>query len=150
MASSILISYAPFRPSDQSAVKALILAGLVEHWGRLDPYKNPDLDDIAASYKDATFLVARRGEEIVGCGALVPHGTQEAEIKRMSVAVHARRQGIGRQILTALCEQARRQGFQRVILETTSTWSEVIAFYLDFGFRITHHQDGDTYFTLDL
>jgi N-acetylglutamate synthase-like GNAT family acetyltransferase len=145
-----MYSLSPFHPSDQPAVKALILAGLTEHWSTLDPRKNPDLDDIAASYKDATFLVARQNGEIIGCGALVPHGTQEAEVKRMSVAAHARRQGVGRQILSALCEQARQQGFQRVILETTSTWSDVIAFYLDFGFRITHHQGGDTYFALDL
>ena len=45
-------------------------------------------------------------------------------------------------------------GFQRVVLETTSTWPEVIEFYKRFGFRITHHQDGhfggEVHFALDL
>ena len=49
-------------------------------------------------------------------------------------------------ILAALLEAARQSGCRRVILETTETWDEVIAFYLSCGFRITHHQDGDVYF----
>ena len=144
------ISLAPFQPADQSAVKSLILAGLVDHWSELDPTLNPDLNDIAETYKDAYFLVAKHDGQVVGCGALVPHDVNTAEIKRMSVACALRRQGLGRRILTALCEEAKARGFRRVTLETTETWSEVIAFYLDFGFGITHHQDGDVYFKLDL
>ena len=140
----------PFHPDDQAAVKQLILAGLVEHWGFLDPTKNPDLEDIAASYHAGTFLVARLEEEIVGTGALVPRQAGTAEIVRMSVAQQHRRSGIGRRILAALIAQARAQGFQRVILETTATWQEVIEFYLRCGFRITHYQDGDVYFLLEL
>ena len=144
------ISLTPFHPSDQPAVKALILAGLVEHWGALDSAKNPDLDDIAASYKDAYFLVAKMDGEVVGCGALVPHDAYTAEIVRMSVAARLRRQGLGRRILQALIDRARAQGFKHVILETTETWSGVITFYQEFGFRITHHKDGDAWFVLDL
>ena len=84
----------------------------------------------------------------MGCGTLVSYGT--AEITRMSVASALRRQGLGRRILTALCEQGKTPGSRRVILETTETWSEVIAFYLDFGFRIMRHQDGDVFFVLDI
>ena len=140
----------PFHPDDQSTVKQLILAGLVEHWGFLDPTKNPDLEDIAASYAGATFLVARLGADIVGTGALVPHQAGTAEIVRMSVAQQHRRLGIGRRILDALIAQARAQGFHQVILETTATWQEVIEFYLRCGFRITHCLDGDVYFLLEL
>ena len=72
----------------------MILAGLVEHWGFLDATKNPDLEDIAASYAGATFLVARLGDDIVGTGALVPHQDGTAEIVRMSVAQELRRRGL--------------------------------------------------------
>ena len=128
----------------------MILSGLVEHWGFLDETKNPDLEDIAVSYAGATFLVGRLGDRIVGSGALVPRSRETAEIVRMSVAKEMRQQGIGRQILGALLEQARAQGFQRVILETTATWSEVVAFYLRCGFHITHTQDGDVYFMMEI
>ena len=127
-----------------------MLAGLADHWGKLDPALNPDLNDIAESYRDAVFLVAKQNGQVVGCGALVPHDGHTAEIKRMSVATSLRRQGLGRCILTALCDEARVRGFRRIILETTETWDEVIAFYLAFGFRVTHHKDGDIYFELNL
>ena len=94
------------------------------------------------------------GDRIVGTGALVPRSEQVAEIVRMSVTADIRRQGIGTKILERLCHEARRLGFQRIILETTSTWYEVIEFYKRFGFRITHHQDskfgGEAHFALDV
>lgn len=139
-----------FRPEDQPAVKDLILAGLAEHWGSLNPAKNPDLEDLSASYADATFLVAWRGGQIVGTGALVPRQDGVVEVVRMSVAADCRRQGIGRLILQELVLRARQAGFQRVILETTQTWQDVIDFYLQFGFHITHYQDGDVYFMLEI
>jgi len=144
------ISIAPFQPSDQQAVKALVLAGLADHWGRLNPALNPDLNDIAISYREAVFLVAKQNGQVVGCGALVPHDEHTAEIKRMSVAASLRRQGLGRRILMALCEEAKARGFRRIILETTETWDEVIAFYLAFGFRVTYYQDENVYFMLDI
>jgi GNAT superfamily N-acetyltransferase len=147
---SLSIILQSFQPADQAEVKALILAGLVEHWGVLDPTKNPDLEDIAASYSTATFLVARHEGRIIGSGALLPRADNAAEVVRMSVASDWRRKGVGSKILTALIDHARQAGLQRVILETTATWQEVIDFYLASGFRITHYQDGDVYFALEL
>jgi putative acetyltransferase len=144
------IDIRPFQPADQAAVKALVLAGLADHWEVLDPALNPDLNDIATTYANATFLVAQQGERIVACGALVPRGNGTAEIVRMSVSRDLRRHGIGRWILAALVEQARSLGFRRIVLETTETWQEVIAFYLRFGFHITHHAGGDVYFALEI
>jgi putative acetyltransferase len=134
------LTFRPFSPADQAEVKDLVLGGLVDHWGVLDPAKNPDLEDIFTSYAGATFLVARLAGRVVGA----------AEIVRMSVARDLRRRGLGRRILTCLVEQARRDGLSRVVLETTATWQEVIDFYLDYGFRITHFADGDVYFAMDL
>lgn len=145
-----MIALHTFQPADQEAVKELILAGLVEHWGFLDPTKNPDLEDIAASYANAYFLVARLEGKIVGTGALVPRGEGCAEVVRMSVSAAHRRLGLGRTILQALVDHARAAGLQRLVLETTETWEGVVQFYLDFGFHITHHQDGDVYFALEL
>lgn len=144
------IAILPFSPEDQEEVKQLVLTGLVEHWGFLDPTLNPELNDIAVSYADGLFLVARQNGRIVGAGALIPRSDQRAEIKRMSVSTELRRSGLGRTILQQLCDEAKVMGYQRLILETTETWQEVIAFYLNFGFHITHYQDGDVYFALDL
>jgi ribosomal protein S18 acetylase RimI-like enzyme len=140
----------PFQPADQPAVKTLILAGLSDHWRRLDPDKNPDLDDVATSYAGATFLVAYREDELVGTGALVPLSSTTAEIKRMSVAAKYRRQGIGRLLLDHLLAQARSHGCDHIQLETTATWQQAINFYQKAGFRLTHFANGDAYFRLDL
>ena len=148
------ISIQPFKSEDQQAVKHLIQTGLGEHWGTIDETLNPDLNDIGASYAQATFLVAWCDGRIVGTGALTPRPEQCGEIVRMSVAADMRRQGVATQILDRLCQEAGTLGFKRLILETTSTWHEVIAFYEAYGFRITHRQQSefgeDTYFALDL
>jgi GNAT superfamily N-acetyltransferase len=144
------ITLAPFQAEDQDEVKSLILEGMKEHWGTIDPSKNPDLADIRSTYAKDCFLVARLEERIVGCGAIVTRLGQVGEIVRMSVAQNQRRLGIGQKILQALIIQARVSGFQRIILETTSDWDDAVHFYLNNGFRITHTQDGDTYFMLEL
>ena len=144
------ISLRNFGPEDQTAVRELILAGLVERWGWLDPQRNPDLEDIAGSYDGAVFLVAYLEGRLVGTGALVPRSEDEAEIARMSVASDLRRQGVGGRILAELLHRARALGFRRVVLETTATWRDAVDFYLKHGFRVTHEKEGDMYFVLEL
>jgi len=139
-----------FRPEDQAAVKTLILEGLGERWGTIDPAKNPDLDEIAVSYAGGFFRVAEMDGRIVGTGALVPRAEGESEIRRMSVARDQRRRGIGGAILDRLIGDAQASGCRRVILETTSTWEDAVAFYRKRGFSITHAREGDTYFLLEL
>ena len=139
-----------FRSEDQSIAKALVLEGLVERWGFKDPLKNPDLDDIAASFARGVFRVAVLDGQIVGTGALLPYRGDAAEICRMSVRRGCRRRGIGGAILRALIDDARSAGYRRLILETTSTWEDAIAFYRKHGFRETHIKEGDTYFTREL
>ena len=144
-----LLTISPFLPQDQDETKQLILEGMKEHWGQLDYSKNPDLEDIQTSYGGAQFLVARLEGKIVGCGALVTRAEGVGEIVRMSVSINYRRLGIGGKILQTLVDKASSLGIQKIILETTSTWQEVMAFYRSFGFKITHKINGDTYFLLE-
>ncbi len=143
------IIFKPFEKKYQKETKSLILAGLLEHWGKLDPNKNTDLDNIDVSYSNSFFLAWHKNK-IVGTGALVPRSNEIIEIVRMSVEKMVRRKGIGKMILQKLVEEARSRGFKQVILETTHTWQEVIAFYKDFGFEISHYQDDNIYFSLNL
>jgi ribosomal protein S18 acetylase RimI-like enzyme len=149
-----LILLRPFHPHDQQQAQTLILAGLAEHWGSLDPALNPDLRDIAASYADGFFLIGECEGEIVATGALTARTVMEAEIVRMSVAQAWRRRGVGRLVLDALCAEAQRRGFQRVVLETTADWREVVAFYQRCGFQLTHFSDSpfgrEAHFYLEL
>jgi GNAT superfamily N-acetyltransferase len=139
-----------FEPPDQPACKELVLTGLVEHWGSLDADLNPDLNDIATSYADGLFLTAWRDGELAGTGALLPAGEGCFEVVRVSVARRWRRQGLGQLILSGLEKSAEARGAKRLVLETTSDWHEVIEFYLESGYHITHTHDGDTYFEKSL
>ena len=140
----------PFQAEDQPAAKELILASMIEHWGWLDRTKNPDLDDIAASYADGAFLCAWLAGELVGTGALVPEREGVARIVRMSVAASMRRRGIGTKILQGLCECARSAGYRQLVLETTARWEDAIAFYEARGFRRVASRPGEAQFTLTL
>ena len=144
----------PFAGHHQADVRALVLAGLAERWGELDPGLNRDLDDIAASYANGRVLVATSGGALVATGAIVPRGDGTAEIVRMSVVPARRGDGIGRELVEALLDVARSWDVGTVICETSSSWTDAVEFYCRCGFRITHHEDGptggDTWFALDL
>ena len=145
-----MIEIRSFRRQDQQRVRDLIQQGLGEHFGWIDETANPDLDDIAATYGDEVFLVAWRGDELVGTGALVREAEGVGRIVRMSVAGEYQRRGIGTRILDRLIEAARDRDYRRVVLETTETWDEVIAFYTRYGFGLVEHRDGDAHFVLEL
>jgi len=140
----------PFALADQMAARAVILAGLEERWGVLDPSLNPDLDDIATHYAAGVFLVARVEGALVGTGALIPEDEGIGRIVRMSVLRRLRRRGIGTRILCALLDAARRSGYHTLVLETTETWDDAIAFYLSHGFRIVGRRGGDVHFEMPL
>ncbi|PJF46481.1 MAG: GNAT family N-acetyltransferase [Candidatus Thermofonsia Clade 3 bacterium] len=141
---------ARFTPADQPEAQALILAGMEERWGALDPSLNPDLNDIAKNYAGGIFLVARWEGQLVGTGALLPEGERTGRIVRMSVARSHRCRGIGARILQALLDEARSRGYRTIVLETTETWDDAIAFYLKHGFRIVARRDGEVHFALTL
>lgn len=144
----------PFCPADQEAAKQLVLTGLGEHWGWIDHSLNPDLNDIAASYAKGIFLVAYLDDRLVATGALTPEVTPEGiaalRVERMSVAAALRKQGIGRRLLDALVAYAREQGCSLFVLETTSTWTDAVSFYLHYGFEVVEERDGETHMKLEV
>ena len=139
----------PFQPTINLTVKQLILDGLVEHWGVLDPTLNPDLNNIAQSYADGDFVVACIDGEIVGTGAIIPE-----EKTAVLCACPSKKKNGGKDsppsFSITLLPLPKEKGYEQVVLETTSTWQDVIQFYLRNGFTISHYAHGDTHFTLSL
>ncbi|MBE2200513.1 MAG: GNAT family N-acetyltransferase [Anaerolinea sp.] len=142
----------PFHPTDQSAAKALILAGLAERWGELDPTLNRDLDDIWAHYvaQGGAFIVVTCQEKLVGTGALRLEAPDAGRIERVSVHKEHRRHGLARAISEHLIAEARRCGCQRVLVETTATWESAIRLYAACGFVPYEQRDGDVHMVLQL
>lgn len=143
-----------FEATDQQAVRELVLDGLAEHWGELDPSLNADLDDIATSFGAGRTVVLRRARGVIATGSVIPRDSTTAEIVRMSVHRDHRHQGIGRVVVDELLDTARRWGARSVILETSSVWDDVVRFYLSCGFRLTGRSEGtsgeDTWFEVML
>jgi hypothetical protein len=79
----------PFEVGDQEAAKQLVVTGLGERWGWIDPTLNPDLNDIATTYRTGIFLVGYLNDLLVATGALMPEVTPEGldvlRVVRMSV-----------------------------------------------------------------
>ena len=137
-----------FIPSDQDAVRSLIIEGLAEHFGAIDDRFNHDLDDIASHYAAGYLVVAEANGEIIATGCLVPQGGDLAQIVRMSTASPHRRKGVGSAILSALIDHARSQDFRRVILTTNEEWDDAIGFYTACGFAEKGRTSGGVLFEL--
>ena len=98
------------RISDVRAIKALV-----------DHYAGQVLlaKQLVTLYEDVQeFWVARRGDEVVGCGALHVLWEDLAEIRTLAVHPSARGTGVGHALVGRLVDQARELGLQRVFVLT--------------------------------
>lgn len=146
------IEIRPFEPGDQAAVRALVLAGLADHVGVLDPTRNRDLDDIAATClaNGGVVIVAEHDGRITGTGALIPVEPGVCRLVRMSVAREARGQGLGKRLVRHLIEISRARGDRRILVETNDDWQDATALYRACGFRDERFLDGEAHFALDI
>lgn len=95
-------------------------------------------DPLALAPPSGVFVVARRGERVVGCAGLRLEGTDvppgAGEIKRMWVDPEMRGQGLGRRLLAHLTDLAREAGLRRIVLDTADDLTAARALYLREGF----------------
>ena len=122
----------PIGPAARQLIEALC-AEMSARYGR--PPSPFSLDE--ASTDKSVFLIARRGDEPVACGALRPLDADRAELKRMYVIPAARRQGFGRLIIAALERHARAFGYKSILLETGVGQPEAQHLYESCGYTRT-------------
>lgn len=79
------------------------------------------------------FLLAQRGDEVVGCGAVRPITDAVGEVKRMYTRYPG--QGIGRAVLAGLEASARAAGYDELWLETRVANPEACRFYQQHGYQ---------------
>lgn len=94
------------------------------------------MDRLATEHARPTgiILLATLNNKPAGCAMTHPIDAQSSEIKRLFVAPHARGHGIARKLVTACMEQARSDGFTRILLDTSVTLSPARALYANMGF----------------
>jgi amino-acid N-acetyltransferase len=82
-------------------------------------------------YEDVQeFWVAERGGQVVGCGALHVLWEDLAEVRTVAVDPECQGMGVGRRIVSALIQQAKDLGLQRVFCLTFE-----VDFFARLGFR---------------
>jgi putative acetyltransferase len=131
------------RPGDERAVQNVVQSVLSEFNLEFDlDSQDSDLLDLSASYFDrgGCFRVIVEGDHIVGCGGLYPLATDECELRKMYVLPSVRGQGLGRELLVQLLEEARRRGMRRVTLESHSLLAAARSLYTSVGFVEVPHE----------
>jgi len=83
---------------------------------------------------EVSFFVARHGDIVVGCVALVEAGDGTAEIKRMFVDPQARGLRAASGLMDELEERARARGLDAIRLETGIYQPEAIGLYRKYGY----------------
>jgi amino-acid N-acetyltransferase len=113
---------------DTSCIHAIIAPHARQ--GTLLPRSLPELCE---NIRD--FVVAEQDGGIVGCGALHLYGTHLAEIRSIAVCSERQRQGVGRFLVGALMDEARRHSVTCVCLFTRTP-----AFFALLGFSVAKRE----------
>lgn len=97
-----------------------------------------DLLDIDAAYggRGGWFAVLERESTgaLVGSVALLPRSASEVELRKMYLSPEHRGHGLGRFLLGTALDEARRRGFQRMVLETAAALERAVRLYESAGF----------------
>lgn len=101
------------------------------------------------------FLLARQDGTFVGCGGVRRFSESACEMKRLYVGSAHRSRGTGEAIARALIAEARRIGYETMLLDTLPSMASAHRLYVALGFTTTppyRHNPvaGTTYFKLPL
>jgi GNAT superfamily N-acetyltransferase len=85
---------------------------------------------------DGIFIVVRDGDgTAVACGGVARFDDTRGELKRMYVLPAQRGRGLGRRLLVELEAEARRLGYESVVLETGDRQQEALGLYESSGYE---------------
>ncbi len=132
----------PIKPHDNVAIKSLVTTVLLEHGiqGQGFAGVDPELDDMFAAYQseDAGYFVIESEDEILGVGGFAvlagTAGQGIAELRKMYFKSALRGRGWGNRLLSLCIQEAKKAGFKRMYLETTSEMKIAQALYIKHGF----------------
>lgn len=80
------------------------------------------------------LVLAKVGDEVAGCGALRPHESGAAELRRLWVRKAFRKHGIARDIMESLMAWARTAGYQTARLEVLNVQAGAEPLFRALGF----------------
>jgi len=83
---------------------------------------------------DGCLIIAIDGTQVVGCVALRKLVNDICEMKRLYVRPMFRGKGIGRELIKAIIDEAKKIGYTYMRLDTVPVMKEAIALYRTMGF----------------
>ena len=123
---------------DKVAIQTLVFGVLGEYGLQADPERTDrDLEDIEETYNKSGsvfFVLENKKDEIVGTLGLCRIDERTCELRKMYLAKAYRGRGLGKKLMEKALAEARRLGFEKMILETASVLTEAIQLYLSYGF----------------
>jgi len=137
--STPLESLRPASNKDAEAIRTLVFSVLHEYGLTPDPDGvDADLLDIESAYfkRGGSFQILTDSAGIIlGTVGLYPVDTNVCELRKMYLRPNVRGRGLGKRLLEHALVEARRLGFSRIELETSSVLKEAIGLYRRYGFQ---------------
>ena len=95
-----------------------------------------ELNDLSAKYAppEGRLLCAAVDDKIIGCVAYHRHTNARCEMKRLFVREGYREHHAGSQLVEAIINSARADGFSEMVLDTITPLQSAIRLYKRFGF----------------
>ncbi len=90
----------------------------------------------AFSPPDGCLLLAESDGQAVGCVALRRHDARTCEMKRMYVKPEHRGRGVGRALGERIIHEAKRKGYQSMVLDTEVSLKTAQQLYDSLGFKL--------------
>jgi ribosomal protein S18 acetylase RimI-like enzyme len=130
----------PSDPRAGAALRAFMADVVSSYQGR--PATEEDLREAFREFPsdgleppDGLFLVALRGEEVIGCGGVRFVAPGLGEVTRVHVVPEQRRRGVARRLMAELERCAREHGVRELRLDTRADLVEARALYARLGYR---------------
>jgi ribosomal protein S18 acetylase RimI-like enzyme len=98
----------------------------------IDQLENPEETILA---KGGAIIFAKLGGKIVGTVGLVPKDETTCEMIKMGVDPAAQGQGVGRALGIAIVDEAKKRGFTKMVLYSSTKLASALSLYEKIGFR---------------
>jgi putative acetyltransferase len=131
------VAVSPLRDdADARAFRALNEAWITAHFV-IEAADERVLSDPRGQIVDrgGEVLLARAGDRILGCVALIPEGDGVWELAKMAVDATLRGRGTGRLLISAAIAEARRRGATSLVLASSVDLPAAVHLYESVGFR---------------
>ncbi|MCM2676631.1 GNAT family N-acetyltransferase [Alkalicoccobacillus plakortidis] len=128
--------------------KSIILDGLKERFSVFDTTYNTDLQDLLMSYngEDRKLFIGEKQGEVVCTGALTKRSNHVVGIERVSVDIQWRNQGFAKRMISHLENEAHKQSYSKLIVETSDHWHSAIHLYKTCGYHEVQRKHNCIYF----